>query len=129
MTQLIRNDDLRRLFIGAGGAVSAGLLIGAAMRPDLNPDGLIPPQIALGESPHRTPTREGEVSLAAYGAHVPDYVVGLDTLRMQQAATQPVAYADPPPEDAGGDVSLAPSPDDSLTDDGSVIEVVEGDPA
>lgn len=97
MSRLIRNDDLRRLFIGAGGAVTAGLLVGAVMQPELNPEGMIPPQIALGESPHRDPPREGEIHLAAYGARVPDYVVGMDAVRMQRAAMQPVAY-EPPPE-------------------------------
>lgn len=73
-------QDLKALFSGVGMAAVAGMLMGMAMRPDLNegdrPEG---PQILAGWSAARStgPFDDGMTLAYAQGA-IPDYVVGTD---------------------------------------------------
>lgn len=73
-------QDLKALFSGVGMAAVAGMLMGAAMRPDLNegdrPEG---PQILAGWSAARStgPFDDG-MTLAYAQGQIPDYVVGTD---------------------------------------------------
>ena len=81
----------KALYSGAGLAVVAGLLMGAAMKPDLGvarPNG---PQI-FGEWPAGGPTGPFDtdsLAFAAYASKIPEYVLGTD---WRQAVTMPVAY-------------------------------------
>ncbi|RAK51263.1 hypothetical protein [Phenylobacterium deserti] len=81
----------KALYSGAGLAVVAGLLMGAAMKPDLGvarPNG---PQI-FGEWPAGGPTGPFDtdaLAFAAYASKIPDYVLGTD---WRQAVAMPVAY-------------------------------------
>jgi len=92
---------VRAIWKGAGVALTAGLLMGAAMRPDLayddRPAG---PQIVA--QPHdpdeASPFQAEAVALSAYGSKPPDYVVGTDWRRYAQAAA--VAIAPPAPAPA-----------------------------
>ena len=80
---------MRALLIGAGVALTAGFLMGSAMKPDLladhRPEG---PQTFAGWNGESTGPFDPGVSFAAYRGKVPDYVIGTDALR----ASQPVAY-------------------------------------
>lgn len=82
-------QDLKALFSGVGMAAVAGLLMGTAMRPDLNegdrPEG---PQILAGWSAARStgPFDDG-MTLAYAQGQIPDYVVGTDWKRQ-------IAWAD-----------------------------------
>lgn len=73
------------LYAGAGIALAAGLLMGAAMKPDLGwDDRPVGPQIVAGTDGARAsgPFDDGSaVSFAAYNGRVPDYVIGSDAKR------------------------------------------------
>lgn len=90
---------MRALYSGAGLAVAAGLLMGAAMKPNLGGDDRpIGPQIFAGWSGIRStgPFDQPDLAFAAYSASIPDYVIGTDWKRY----AAPVAYepvAEEPP--------------------------------
>jgi hypothetical protein len=87
---------VKTLFAGAGLALTAGLLLGAAMKPDLaGDDRPAGPQIFAGWSGARStgPFDDG-VSLARYAGQVPDYVLGTDWRKL--ASAQAPAAAEPP---------------------------------
>jgi hypothetical protein len=80
-------------------AVVAGLLMGAAMKPNLNagdrPQG---PQMFAGWSGTRsTGPFDDSVGFAAYHGQTPDYVIGTDWTKAAYA--QPVAYEPEPTPD------------------------------
>lgn len=83
MRTLIRNQDLKTLFAGAGFAVGLGLVIGAAMQPSLNVgEGPQGPQMLAGESgPRRAADQHPYAVYAAFPTTVPDYVIGSDWLK------------------------------------------------
>jgi hypothetical protein len=97
--------------VGAGIAAAAGLLMGAAAKPDLaagdRPEG---PQILAGWSGVRStgPFDDG-ATLASYNGQIPDYVLGTDwkrSLEPPRPAPEPrerLARNDlpPPDEDVG----------------------------
>jgi hypothetical protein len=85
---------VKALFSGVGMAAVAGLLMGAAMRPELNvgdrPEG---PQMFAGWSGTRsTGPFDDSVGFAAYHGQTPDYVLGTDWTKPAspvQAAYEP----------------------------------------
>lgn len=87
---------MKSLFSGIGLAALAGMLMGAAMKPqlDLN-DRPAGPQVFAGWSATRStgPFDDGP-TFAAYGGEIPDYVLGTD---MQRAVAWD--HAEPPPVD------------------------------
>jgi hypothetical protein len=86
---------VKALYPGAGLAVVAGLLMGAAMKPNLDADDRpVGPQILAGWSGARStgPFEDGAASFAAYSSQIPDYVIGTD---WRKALAQPIAYAEP----------------------------------
>lgn len=81
----------KALYSGAGLAVVAGLLMGAAMKPDLGVARPTGPQI-FGDWPTGGPSGPFDtdsLAFTAYAAKIPDYVLGTD---WKQAVTMPVAY-------------------------------------
>lgn len=99
MRTLIRNQDLKTLFAGAAFAVGMGLIVGAAMQPNLNVgDGPAGPQMMSGESARRgTADETSSTVYAAYPQTLPDYVIGSDWLKQptQEAPVFEVAEAPP----------------------------------
>ena len=93
MTQLIHNDDLKRLFTGAAIAVTAGLMVGLSFKPSLA-DGILAPQQDMGVSAARTYASASESRVASYAGRVPDYVIGTRWLQPQPIPeqTQVLAY-------------------------------------
>lgn len=88
MQELIRHRDLMNLGKGAALAAVAGLVMGAAMQPDLDGDGLIAPQIELPRAGERVELTAYDPGVAAYGRNPPEYVIGTDYTRpvvMEQA--------------------------------------------
>jgi len=88
-------------------ALAAGLLMGAAMKPDLEADNRPagPQVIAEGPAAGSTgPFDDRTQAYAAYRGEIPDYVLGTDWKR-QLDAPLPVAYAD-----AGSAVDYYESP-------------------
>jgi hypothetical protein len=99
---------VKTAYAGAVAALAAGLLSGAAMRPDLTADDRpAGPQIFAEASPARpTGPFDDSPTWARYGGKVPDYVLGTDYVKLAgQAAALPaatpiqVSYAGPPPSD------------------------------
>jgi hypothetical protein len=91
MPILIQNDDLKRLFTGAAGAVVAGLLLGVTVQPRLT-DNLLAPQQEMGVSATRTYAAPSERGVGAYTGQVPDYVVGTRWTQPQPVTEQVLAY-------------------------------------
>lgn len=92
MRTLILNRDLKTLFSGVAIATVAGLTMGMAMYPELDLDKVEGPQIQM---PGGGPRVDGPLSAAGmttYGARVPDYVIGTDSLKPAQY--QVMAYSD-----------------------------------
>ena len=96
---------MKTAYAGAVAALAAGLLSGAAMRPDLTADDRpAGPQMFAEASPARpTGPFDDSPSWARYGGKVPDYVFGTDARKLaDQAAGAPapiamqVSYAGPP---------------------------------
>ena len=97
---------MRTLYAGAGLALTTGLLMGAAMRPDLGafdrPRG---PQV-ISQAPSAGPTGpfDDRLAYAGYAGEIPDYVLGTDWKKLVaapldvQASTPDPGYA----EDDGG---------------------------
>jgi hypothetical protein len=110
MGSLLLKSDLKTLFMGAAPMVLAGLILGAAMHPDLaegaDAQG---PQLLTGVSATRTDAAYAQqASILNYRGHVPDYVIGTDWL-------QPVSdlRADAGAEPQPDDVIDAPDPSDA----------------
>ncbi|MDB5445706.1 MAG: hypothetical protein JWQ97_1023 [Phenylobacterium sp.] len=85
---------MKTAYAGAGLALTAGLLMGAAMKPDLaGDDRPAGPQIFAGLSGTRAtgPFDDG-LTVARYSGKIPDYVLGSDWQKMAQPPT-----AAPPP--------------------------------
>ena len=89
-------DDVRNLLAGLAVAAVAGLMMGSAMRPDLQlgdrPEG---PQIFTGETAERStgPFDDG-AAFASYRGKAPDYVYGTDWKRQANivVSAEPEAY-------------------------------------
>lgn len=83
MKTLILNHDLKTIFIGSAFAVGLGLVVGAAMEPNLRGEGgPAGPQILVGQSGARTTPAENPYAVyAAYPETLPDYVIGSDWVK------------------------------------------------
>jgi len=113
MRTLILNRDLKTLFGGVAVAAASGLLMGAALYPNLDEDKIEGPQIVMTGGGPRTAPQSGDMGLASYSGHVPDYVVGTDSLRPPQYVA--LAYeerAEPEQAETGdaGDVMAYEAP-------------------
>lgn len=81
----------RKPFFGVAIAVTAGLMLGGAMKPDLNEEALNrAPQLQQPRSGERVQFIDTRASTASYRHGQPDWVVGTDFLK--------AAYAEPAPE-------------------------------
>lgn len=92
MRDLIRQRDLLNLGKGAALAAVAGLILGAAMQPDLDGDGFIAPQIELPPSGARAELAGYDPGVAAYGRNPPEYVIGTDYTRPPVLEETVLAY-------------------------------------
>lgn len=105
MRTLILNRDLKTLLGGVSIAAMAGLLMGGAMYPNLNLDGLKGPQILLRGGGPRGHARPSGGGIGVYGGRVPDYVIGTDSLKPPQdpamAYKEDAPYAEPDTGEAG----------------------------
>jgi len=93
----METSKVNAIYAGAGVAAAVGLLLGAAMKPDLGMDDrLIGPQIVAGAAGGRSsgPFDDGGFSYAAYGGKVPDYVLGTD---YKAEALTPIEASAPQP--------------------------------
>jgi hypothetical protein len=98
MRTLIGNSDLKTLYSGVAAACAAGLLMGAAMQPNLRgPKDAEGPQMLTPPGGARAAYAAYEAGVAAYGANVPEYVLGTDWTRPRAWAPQVVAYRDEEP--------------------------------
>ncbi|MCR5876364.1 hypothetical protein LRS10_20775 [Phenylobacterium sp. J426] len=94
MDRLIRTQDVKSLMLGAAGVAAVGLLLGAAMQPDLRaPGDAEGAQLQAGVSgPRAYGLADAGAAWTSYANGIPDYVIGADWL-------QPPQYDTPPPPD------------------------------
>lgn len=93
MGKFIHTDDLKRVFVGAGLAVVAGLAIGGAVQPPLA-DNILAPQQDWGGGAQRTYAANVERGMAAYRDQIPDYVIGTNYTQAPPVADRVLAYQD-----------------------------------
>lgn len=115
MRELIRSRDLKTLFGGVAVAAAAGLMMGAAMSPDLNEGAMKAPQILLAGGGPRVDVAAADAGVTAYAGRIPDYVIGTDALRPAEAVV--LAYDDraepevePETDDHTGDLMAYEAP-------------------
>ena len=97
---------VKAIYAGAGVAAAAGLLMGAAMKPDLGLDDRPagPQTVAADAGRSSGPFDDGGFSYAAYGGKVPDYVLGTDFKAAQSLGpTEPAAPQPASPPEAQED--------------------------
>jgi hypothetical protein len=87
MGNLIRSNDLKRIYAGAALAVMAGLALGGAVQPPLT-DSILAPQQEMAGGGTRNYASATSRDVGAYPGQVPDYVIGTNY-------TQPLLVADP----------------------------------
>jgi hypothetical protein len=92
MGNLIRSDDLRRIFVGASLAVVAGLAMGAAVQPPLA-DNILAPQQEWAGGGTRNYASATARDVGAYPGQVPDYVIGTNYTQPPVAEPQAPVYA------------------------------------
>lgn len=92
MRELIQNRDLKTLFGGVAVAAAAGLMMGAAMHPDLDEGQMKAPQILLAGGGPRADVPASDAGVAAYRGRIPDHVIGTDALKPPEAVV--LAYDD-----------------------------------
>lgn len=101
---------MKALLIGAGVALTAGFMMGAAMKPDLladqRPEG---PQIFTTWAGESTGPFDPGASFVAYRGKVPDYVLGTDLTQPKLPAV--VTEAPPEPQEIA-DLEPIPQADD-----------------
>lgn len=100
---------------GAGIALVAGLLLGAAMRPQLAIGELSPQPLGVWsgelEGAQPDPGLQDALAYSAYEGRLPDYVVGVDWLAASAPPPEPAApSADEPAEPVAADIPPAPQP-------------------
>ena len=87
--------ERKAVLVGTGVALAAGLLMGAAMQPELIFDAvrLSGPQIQAGSAGLRgSGPYDGMARVSSFSGQVPDYVIGTDSLK-------PMAWPDDPAAD------------------------------
>ena len=95
MERLFTHTDLKRIGAGLAVAAAAGLLMGAAFRPDLDAHDAAGPQMLMGDAGPRKVVAVADPGLAAYAGHVPDYVIGSDWTRPhEEPAVEEAAAVD-----------------------------------
>ena len=111
--------EAKAFYAGASMALAAGLLMGAAMKPDFGwDDRPAGPQIVAGTDGARASgpfDDDAAVSFAAYKGRVPDYVIGSDA---KQAAARFMVASAPRP---------APEPPLASLDDEAGVEPTRAD--
>jgi hypothetical protein len=103
MERIFTHADLKRIAAGVAVACTAGLLMGAALRPDLDEHDAAGPQMLMGDGGPRKVFAAYDQGMAAYSGQVPEYVVGTDW-------TRPRAMPEPRPvaaEDTGDVMAYA----------------------
>lgn len=100
MRTLIHNHDLRTLFGGASVVAAAGLLMGAAMYPDLNAGEIGGPQILAPGGGQRGEVVVSDTGVGVYRGRIPDYVIGTDALKPPAELQVPAYQAPAEPEAA-----------------------------
>lgn len=110
MRNLIRNRDLKTLFGGVSIAATAGLLMGAALYPNLDEDEVRGPQILLSGGGPRGEAPAVDAGMSVYAGRIPDYVIGTDALKPPQY--QALAYEERAEREAAdtGDVMAYEAP-------------------
>jgi hypothetical protein len=93
------DKDTRTFCLGAGLALTCGLMLGGAMRPDFGDDGRPagPQQISGWSGVRPTGPFDTEPLPASYVGQVPDYVMGTDWKKTLAAPDQPAAAPPPAP--------------------------------
>ena len=94
MRQILSNHDLKILIQGVAGVAACGLLMGAAMQPNLDEHAVEGPQILAPAGGARGDGPAGDAGIGAYAGQLPEYVTGTDWTRpppVQYAADTPVA--------------------------------------
>lgn len=81
MERLFTRDDLKRIGAGVAVACTAGLLMGAALRPNLDEHDAAGPQMQMGGGGPRKVFAAYDQGVGVYTGQVPDYVVGTDWTR------------------------------------------------
>jgi hypothetical protein len=109
------DKDTRTFCVGAGLALTCGIMLGGAMRPDLGYDGRPagPQQISTRGGERSTGPFDSGTTYGGYSGRVPDYVLGADWKRAMAASTEPAAVSAPAPE------RVADREVDGLTTEGS----------
>lgn len=105
MRMLIHDRDLKTLAVGVAVAAVSGLLMGAALYPDLDAEGLKAPQLETPGGGHRSEIVDATAGVAAYAGRVPDYVIGTDALKPPQYETVAAAEGPPPETAEAGEAS------------------------
>lgn len=104
----IDNHDLKTLLQGVAGVAACGLMLGAAMHPNLNvgdkPGG---PQMLLGGGGPRSAAAAGDAGVSAYAGRTPEYVIGTDWTR-----PRPMYVETTPVEAEQGETVVFASEDD-----------------
>lgn len=111
MRKLFTDEDLKRIAGGVAVASVAGLLMGAALRPELDEHDAAGPQMQMGESGPRRVLAAYDQGVAAYSGHIPEYVVGTDWTR-PRATTEP--EPEPLPAEDTGDVMAYEAQDEAV---------------
>jgi len=106
----VKNFGVTTPVAGAGVALALGLLLGAAMRPQLAIDELAPQ--ALDAWPREpSPYDAGApdaLAFAQYGGELPEYVLGLDWAAATAAPDAPPNAADAEPHPSASEAETAP---------------------
>ena len=109
MRTLLQNRDLKTLLGGVAIATAAGLLLGGAIKPNVNALVLGGPQILMPTGASHQVQERAEVGVARYDGRVPEYVIGTDWIRPPALQVAAVHEEDRP---AQGDVIAYESPDE-----------------
>jgi len=108
----VKNFGVSAPVAGAGVALAAGLLLGAAMRPQLA-IGELAPQPLDAWPQELSPTDGGAadaLAFAQYGGQLPDYVLGVDWLAAAAPPAEPAPAQGAEPAPDVGDETTASSP-------------------
>ena len=92
MLILLQSRAARTTLTGVAVAATCGVLLGAALHPDLERDRILAPQTLIaGGGQRSTAASDDNAGLARYGDHVPDYVIGTDWVRPPVSTQLPVS--------------------------------------
>ena len=107
MQTLIRNKDLKTLAQGASVVAAVGLMMGAALHPNLRgADELAGPRIQLPGAGQRAVDYVSDLGVSVYRGRIPDYVTGSDANRPPPVLAATTAE----PQDTGDVVVFTEEP-------------------